>query len=189
MRLEDLDLDLAPSTAELELEVVGGNHENNQYYHRLTGEHYALLRHLAKQFDNCVLVDIGTYLGLSALALSGSSNRVLSLDVTNARPAGLQLPSNVICKLANMIEDPSVFPIEASLAVLDVDPHDGLKERAVVQQLLNRGWRGLMVCDDIKLNGGMRAFWQWAQGLPGVETMDVTEIGHCTGTGLINFQD
>lgn len=126
-----------------------------------------MLRHLAGQFPGTLVVDVGTHLGLSALALSTPHNTVLSLDIDNRRLAGLELPDNIEFRIANMVTDTQVFPLNASLALLDIDPHDGVQERAIVQQLLDREWHGLLVCDDIHLNASFLGL-----GLPATPPTD-----------------
>ena len=45
-------------------------------------EHYKLLAYLSSFFNNETIVDIGTYRGLSALALSyNSSNKIITYDI------------------------------------------------------------------------------------------------------------
>jgi len=184
-----MKLDLHPPTDALLDKLPGGCHDHSQYFKLPPGqEHYHLLAHLASQLHDSLIVDIGTFLGYSALALSGGSNKVLSLDIIDLKPDGLQLPDSVECKIGNMLEDDTLFPLTATLAVLDVNPHDGLKERTVVEQLIGRKWNGTLVCDDIHLNDGMRSFWDWAKQLPEVDALDVTNVGHCTGTGIIDFR-
>lgn len=179
------DLNLEVGAGLRKLEGTRAEHDHFQYYRAQTGEHYALLRHLARQFEGTTIVDIGTHLGLSALALSDSSNRVLTLDIEDKRI--VDLPQNVEFKLGNMANDKTLIPLNAALALLDIDPHAGEEERAIVQQLLDRGWKGVLLCDDIYLNEGMKAFWRWVCSQGGLETKDVTEVGHCTGTGLVWF--
>lgn len=157
--------------------------EHLAYYNAPAGEHYRLLAHLAAQHARALIVDIGTFLGLSALALSGGSNRVLSLDVVDRRLPGLPGGRAIEFRLANMLEDERAFPLEAELAVLDISPHDGEAETAVLEQLVARGWRGRLLCDDIHLNEGMERFWALCGRL--FRTEDLTARGHSTGSGLV----
>ena len=73
---------------------------------------------------------------------------------------------------------------EAGLVILDVDPHDGVQEAALVAALDEAGWAGIMLCDDIVLRDGMKDFWA---KIPQARKWDVTEIGHSTGSGIIGF--
>ena len=157
-----------------------------QYFLRDPGqEHYLLLSRLAGELQDSTIVDIGTHFGYSALALSGGSNRVLSFDIADLKQ--VVLPPSVECKIVNILDEPSAFPLDAKLALLDIDPHSGGEERRIVEMLKERGWRGRLVCDDIHLNNGMREFWDWAQQQDGVTAMDLTKEGHVTGTGLLTF--
>lgn len=156
------------------------------YFLRPPGqEHYLLLATLAGSCRDSLLVDVGTHFGYSALALSGGSNRVLTLDILDQR--AMQLPGSVTFELRNVLTDERAFPLEAPLALFDIDPHSGREERAFVEQLRRRGWKGWLLCDDIHLNAGMEEFWGWAGGLPDLQAVDLTRIGHVTGTGLLKF--
>lgn len=163
-------------------------HPHLPYYHADCGlEHYQLLSYVASLFQNSLLVDIGTHIGLSALALSGGTNRVLTFDIEPKVIQGLPFPASVEFSTVNVAHDREAFPLDATFALLDIDPHAGQEERAIVQQLVDRGWKGLMMCDDIFLNAGMREFWEFCKGCECLQTHDLTPIGHSTGTGLLVF--
>jgi hypothetical protein len=78
------------------------------------------------------------------------------------------------------------YPNDVMLAVLDIDPHMGIKETVVVRRLLEDGYRGILICDDIHLRREMlEGFWD---GLPaGLKKIDLTEFGHFSGTGIVVF--
>jgi hypothetical protein len=44
-------------------------------------------------------------------------------------------------------------------------------------------YKGYVFCDDIHLNHNMENWWQSVK----IEKYDITDIGHFSGTGLINF--
>ena len=71
----------------------------------------------------------------------------------------------------------------SDLVVLDVDPHDGVTERRILKALADAGFRGIVLLDDIHLNAAMEDFWA-SIALPKV---DVTAVGHASGTGIVMF--
>lgn len=157
-----------------------------QYFLGAPGqEHYLLLSKLASELQDSTIVDIGTHFGYSALALSGGSNRVVTFDIADLKQ--VDLPESVESRIVNILDQPCEFPLDAKLALLDIDPHSGREERLIVEMLLQRGWQGRLVCDDINLNDGMRGFWDWAQHQQELTASDLTEEGHVTGTGLLTF--
>lgn len=170
----------------LSSKLTGQYTDHTLYFLKPPGEeHYHLLATLAGQLHDATIVDIGTHYGYSALALSGNSNRVITFDINDQRR--LTLPSTVEFRLVNILDDETAFPLDASLALLDIDPHSGREEQAVIQQLLRRGWKGTVICDDVRLNDGMRRFWRWASEQPGVRATDLTHVGHWSGTGSLEL--
>ena len=167
-----------------------GWHENRVYLQK-NNEHYKLLACVASQFKGAHLVDIGTYLGYSALALAtGASelgNRVTSYDVADCLP-----PAPVACvrdvpavelRVRDASSDLAEISRSAQLIVLDVTPHDGVQERAMISSLIKDGYKGLLVLDDIRLNPDMEALWAWVP----LKKLDATALGHWSGTGIVVF--
>ena len=62
--------------------------------------------------------------------------------------------------------------------------HNGDFETEFVNYLTEIKYKGLVLFDDIHLNKEMQDFWD---GLK-LEKYDITEIGHFSGTGLVNFK-
>jgi hypothetical protein len=63
-------------------------------------------------------------------------------------------------------------------------------EREFFARLVQSGYRGILVLDDIHLNPEMKKWWQELQGgqqIHNYHCFDVTAIGHSTGTGLVDF--
>jgi hypothetical protein len=68
---------------------------------------------------------------------------------------------------------------------LDIDPHDGTTETQFLDALHTNGFRGIILCDDIKLNDGMKEFWD---GIPShLKKVDLTAWGHWSGTGAVIY--
>ncbi len=70
----------------------------------------------------------------------------------------------------------------APLIMLDT-AHDGVFERQVYDMLEAAGYEGLLLLDDIYLNTAMQDFWSQISR----EKLDLTPIGHWSGTGLARF--
>ena len=165
-------------------------HKDHSYYFTLDkGEHYKLISHLSKQCpDGSTVIDIGTFLGYSALSLAINPNvSVVTYDIEEmivqkeGMKSMLDVP-NITYRIKNCLDDvPSLLP--APLIILDVDPHDGVQEIDIIQALINHNYKGVVICDDIKLNDGMKRFWEWVP----LKKVDITAFGHLTGTGAIVF--
>ena len=172
-------------------------HEYSKYLAAASGEHYKLLATIASKFVDGRFVDVGTFLGHSALALSvgheALGNRVFSYDNKDSKDsnhntesikshAGIELRVRDEIGSDDVVRE--IASIAADLILLDVSPHDGKFERDFVAGLVRHGYKGLLLLDDIHLNPEMTAFWQW---IPAERKLDLTEIGHWSGTGLVAF--
>ena len=159
-------------------------------------EHYKLLAYLSGQLPPGSLVaDLGTLQAASAVALASNPDvRVRSYDLA------LQPQVVAQCKLPNVeftesdCLDCVADYADAALIVLDVDPHNGKQESAIVQRLVDYDFRGVLVCDDIELNAAMKQWWtEWSTFKPLLRTshnpkfFDLTPYGHWSGTGLVVF--
>lgn len=155
-------------------------------------EHYKLLASLSEQCSpHSLVVDLGTLYGSSALALASNPLvNVHTYDIVRCIPeehaasSSLSLP-NVTQIIKDGIEGVADFASKTDLIVLDIDPHDGLQERCAVNALLAQGYRGIVVCDDIHLNDAMKGFWEWVPA--SIRKLDVTPVGHWSGTGILVF--
>jgi len=145
---------------------------------------YRLYAWLSSQFNNSVILDVGTRTGGSALALSyNDSNQVISYDLMEQGASQIQ-KENITFKIQDFREDDTLDWKRISIIMIDVDPHDGVQEVEMMEFLKEKNWKGIMLLDDI------------GPGWPEVQDMwdaieepkiDVTEVGHMSGTGLVNF--
>lgn len=151
--------------------------------------HYRLLAYLAMQFPGKTMVDIGTNMGDSALALSAGGGDVHSFDVVDKR-AGQPHRPNVHCRIEDLW-DPSTrekhrrLLLESTLIFIDIAPHDGWQELELVRWLEENRYRGIIVADDIWYYKPMRDLF-WSQ-IEERHKADLTEVGHWSGTGIITF--
>lgn len=144
-------------------------------------EHYMLLSWMANNFNDQTLYDIGTFRGLSALALAcNENNRVVSYDIENF--VNVIPHNNISFVIGDFFTDPYI--IKSPLIVFDVDPHDGIIETKFFEWLSENDYKGIVVVDDIHLNDAMKAVWKAIA----YEKHDLTEFGHWSGTGVVIFE-
>lgn len=146
---------------------------------------YRLYAWLSSQFENTTILDVGTRTGGSALALSyNDKNQVISYDLVEQGASSSIKKENITFKIQDFREDDTLDWDNISIIMIDVDPHDGVQEVEMMEFLKEKGWKGIMLLDDI------------GPGWPEVQDMwdaieepkiDVTPVGHMSGTGLVNF--
>jgi len=148
-------------------------------------EHYKLLAYLSTQYNNKILLDIGTYKGCSALAMAhNDKNLVKSFDIRSGLRGITNQPDNVEFIDDNVLDLKYSDLVKSSpLILLDTD-HDGSFEREFYSYLKSINWKGTLVLDDINFNDAMRDFWNSITE----EKYDITHIGHHSGTGLVIFK-
>jgi predicted O-methyltransferase YrrM len=159
------------------------------YFDKPAGnEFYRLLAHLARQMPpGSTLVDIGTYCGLSALALAmNEACDVVTYDVYDQIPESsedvktIRDVGNMTYLIKDAFTDPDILSA-AKIIVIDVDPHDGVQEAEFMAALRGMGYQGIVVLDDIRLNDQMKTFWA---NIP-ERKYDLTQYGHWSGTGVV----
>lgn len=157
------------------------------YYHLEAGkEHYRLLMYFASLYNYEVLTDIGTNRGASAVALSiNPTNMVYSIDIANVKE-GERLPTNCEYVIGNILWDEKIMDrvLNSKFIMLDID-HEYHNEIQIYNRLVERGWKGIIVCDDIHLNDPMKRFWSEVSS----PKLDITKYGHGSGTGVIILDD
>lgn len=165
-------------------------HNSRKHLHDGAGkEPYKLYAFLSLQFDGIEIVDIGSRLGNSALALSyNDKNHVFSYDINHAyyrQCNDVIKRENITFDTKNMLDGEVTRElIRYPLIHIDVDPHCGGKERHLLSVLENQYYQGIVLMDDIG-NGwdGMIKLWNEID-LP---KYDLTKYGHASGTGLVDF--
>ena len=145
---------------------------------------YRLYAYLSTFFNKTTILDIGTRTGGSALALSyNPQNTVRSYDLREQGASSIK-KDNISWNIGDFMKDTEIDWDNVSIVMIDVDPHDGAQERVMMDWLRDKGWKGIMLHDDI------------GPGWPDIQLMwdeipepkiDVTEIAHMSGTGLVNF--
>lgn len=163
------------------------------------GEHYRLLSALVQELQPKLVLDVGTYTGLSALSMLPAlpqGGRIVTVDVTPwQRIPGTHLRdadfsdgklSQIVCdlgeaKTAAMHGD---LIRNADLVFIDA-PKDGVFERSFLSNLAAIGLRqgALLVFDDIRL-WNMLEIWREIEH----PKLDITSFGHFCGTGLVDWR-
>jgi predicted O-methyltransferase YrrM len=169
--------------------------DDNQFLDVPGKEHYRFLAALGNLYQDRDIIDIGTHYGRSALALAQNTrNQVHTFDIAPllSEEQKYQLYNGLQVKFyLENLWDTTVREqwryrlLNAAIIFLDIDPHEGSMEYELYTWLRDNKFQGLLVCDDIWYFKGMRdRFWYH---VPAENKMDVTALGHWSGTGLIFF--
>lgn len=143
------------------------------FYEPAGQNHYKLLMDLCA--GKSLVFDVGTYKGASAVAMS-VADRVITFDIQKF--TGL-LPENVTQVVTDDFTTHKDL-LKAEIILIDVDPHDGIKERVFLNKLVEMGYSGTVIFDDIYLDK-MNLFWESITQ----KKEDVSHLGHYTGTGIV----
>jgi predicted O-methyltransferase YrrM len=173
--------------------------DSNDFTRIWPGEHYRLLAALVKLLQPKRVLEIGTFRGLSALALKRflpADGKIDTFDIvpwesvsdTFLRPD--DFADNRLRQQIGDLSDPAMFELHRSLIqeteLLFVDgPKDGVFERKLLRRLETIDFRKplLLVMDDIRF-WNMLAIWQDIAR----PKLDLTSFGHWSGTGLVEWR-
>jgi predicted O-methyltransferase YrrM len=196
-RLIDLLVALTSRTRRLSLAALS-QRQPPDLIHLWPGEHYRLLAALVQELNPRNIVEIGTFTGLSALAMLEylpSNSRLTTFDViewdripgTFLRPSDFSSRklTQIICDL----KEPENCRIHTSLLqsadLIFIDgPKDGIFEQRLLDNFASIPLQPhtLLVFDDIHI-WNMLGIWR---KIPQPK-LDMTTIGHFTGTGLVDW--
>lgn len=145
---------------------------------------YRLYAYLSTLFNETTILDIGTRTGGSALALSyNQKNRIRSYDIVEQGASSIR-KENVSWIISDFMKDKDIDWDNVSIIVIDVGPHDGKQERVMMDWLREKGWKGILVLDDIGPGWPLiQEMWNEITD----EKIDVTDFAHLSGTGIVNF--
>jgi hypothetical protein len=167
-------------------------------------EHYKLLTYLSFQFNDSLILDLGTFDGMSAICLAQNpTNRVISYDIVdkdfsdilrpiyvnntsmeilNHTPFGKEYP-NISFKNLDIINE-DVDVLNSSVFMLLDISHNGEDERNFMNKIKQTEFDGYILCDDIRTDIFPLRDWfdslEWSK-------YDLTEVGHSTGSGLLDI--
>jgi len=160
------------------------------FYAKSGKEHYRFLGYLSSLFNEITILDVGTHLGGSALALATNrNNKIISVDIVDKRETKIDLP-NIEFYIGDITDPELGHDIINSANIIVYDAaHDGISETTFHKLLLELGWNGIVVWDDITLNWTgkprqcMIDFWNSIENTK----YDITEYAHWTGTGIVQY--
>ena len=113
-------------------------------------------------------------------------NKVISYDLVEQGATEGIKKDNVEFKIQDFREDDTLDYDNISIIMIDVDPHDGTAEEEMFEYLEEKGWKGLVLLDDIGFQWPeIEDFWNRIT----FSKINVTEVGHMSGTGLVNFDE
>ena len=163
-----------------------------QYYlHHL----YAFLSTL---FDDSIILDVGSQYGNSALAFSyNESNHVISYEIDpwysnetyHTKTRRDIERDNITWRDIDFRDDEDIDYEKVKIILIDIDPHGHKiagkeEELRMIEHLLEKGWSGVLIFDDINKGCQMQDFWN-ELSIPGWTKIDVSELGHSSGTGIL----
>lgn len=162
------------------------------YFDKPAGEEFfRLLAHISKAMpDGSIFVDMDASVGMNAAALAVNEKcSVISYDVydhisDNPDEHTIKNVPNVTLKIKDCLDDVE-FLKKAAVVIIDIDPHDGVRETETLDKLREVGFRGIAILDDINVNEAMSEMWK---AIP-ESKIDLTTVGHWSGTGAVLFSE
>ena len=122
-------------------------------------EHYKLLAYFSTKYNNKNIIDIGTYKGCSALALSyNKNNTITSFNVVDELELS-DKPNNINFIVDDILNEKYNDLIMSSPFISLDTFHDGTFERKFHTFLQKINWKGRLLLDDIYLNTEMTLYW------------------------------
>ena len=172
------------------------NHEflvDKNYYDLKSGQQeYRLYSYLSTLFNDIKILDIGTYNGRSAVALShNENNKVISYNINDDIKDlhhKIYNKSNIEFRIKNVLDDlDKEFLKDVKIVLIDID-HFYTIEKMMIDKLKELNYDGIILLDDIihpskKEFEAMQKLWNEIED----EKYDITKYGHWSGTGLINL--
>ncbi len=168
------------------------------YVYDFPGEHYRILQAIVKSIDAKIIIEIGTFTGLSSVSffqVMDSTRSLYTFDIIpydQFKDTALTKNDFVDYNFFQIIDDISSFDNmqthkeifkNADLIFCDA-PKDGIFEKKVLQNLQNLGIKDgtILFFDDIR-QWNMLKIWSDIK----MPKLDITSIGHFTGSGIIEW--
>lgn len=157
----------------------------NKYLYLQAGlEHYQLLANISEEHDNKLFFDVGTNYGASAIALANNKkNKVVSYDIKDVLPCKINEDNIDFC-IGDVLKDDRL--LNADLIFLDTN-HDGSFEKIFLDFLVENKYKGIVIMDDINEWPILRNIAEEISDKNNIELLDLTEIGHYSGTLALIF--
>jgi len=167
--------------------------DESEFFNVAGKQHYRLLSYFSTLFNNSNILNLGTHLGNSALALSyNKSNTIYSFDIIDNVRENIKNMDNIHFLIDNLFdinirEKYKDLILSCPFIFLDIDSHNGIMEYEFINYLQEINYKGFIICDDIWYFKNMRDnFWY---KIDDKYRYDLTNFGHWTGTGIITFNE
>jgi len=159
------------------------------------GEHYRLLSAIAKIRQPKVIVEIGTFTGMSAFAFFQNHNGIIySFDLINYKSLNNHIEKKLEKRFVQFLTDLSKsinfkkyqhILNKADIIFLDA-PKDNIFEYKLIKHLtkLEKKKKKLLIIDDIKFYN-MLNLWDKIQS----PKIDLTSLSHWSGTGMVDISE
>jgi predicted O-methyltransferase YrrM len=160
-------------------------------------EAYKFYAYISTLVNDTTIIEIGSRFGRSGVALAfNPNNKVKSFDILE-QGASQIIRDNLTFSIGDILSpdvkrEPGKWD-HVDIVMIDVDPHDGIKEREFLSFLEEIKWEGLLILDDILPNwprivpgADPEAMNAWWNGLT-YDKYDVSDVGHFSGTGVVNI--
>ena len=162
------------------------------------GSPYHLYAFLSTLFDDSIILDVGSQYGNSALAFSyNESNHVISYEIDpwysnetyHTKTRRDIERDNITWRDIDFRDDEDIDYEKVKIILIDIDPHGHKiagkeEELRMIEHLLEKGWSGVLIFDDINKGCQMQDFWN-ELSISGWTKIDVSELGHSSGTGIL----
>lgn len=168
------------------------------YVHQWPGEHYRLLAALVRLLQPTIIVEIGTYRGHSALAMMpelAKDARLVTMDLISwadipdcllrAEDFHGERLTQIIADVGNREDADRHAGLLRSADLIFVDAaKDGVLEHRILANFESVGLKdgAIVVFDDIRVWNMLRIWRDIVR-----PKLDVTSLGHYSGTGLIDW--
>ena len=169
---------------------------NSNYYEEKSGiQEYRLYSYLSTFFNNTTILDIGTFDGRSAVALShNENNKIISYDIfnhINNNHHQIYTKKNITFNIKNVLDDLNEEMIKnVKIVMIDIDHYETI-ETLIINKLKQLNFSGFIILDDITkhpdpvMNSCMNKLWDNITDTK----YDFTKYGHWSGTGIIVMND
>lgn len=181
-----------------EIENINYKLTDSHLYNIYPGEHYRLLKAIAKYMKPKVVVEIGTYTGMGVYSLIQGLNNgkiytydIISWDKFDTHLGNYFFENETVSQIISDLSNKNEFNLNvdilnsAEMIFLDA-PKDIVFEQKFLEYLseLNPTEKRILVIDDIRF---MNMIDLWASIKS--PKLDLTSFGHWTGTGLVDISD
>ena len=169
---------------------------NSNYYEEKSGiQEYRLYSYLSTFFNKITILDIGTFDGRSAVALShNENNKIISYDIfnhINNNHHQIYTKKNISFNIKNVLDDLNEEMIKnVKIVMIDIDHYETI-ETLIINKLKQLNFSGFIILDDITkhpdpvMNSCMNKLWDNITDTK----YDFTKYGHWSGTGIIVMND